>query len=421
MSQSVSFASYRAALSTPAARLPVLAALLGRLPVAMVGLALMLYVRQSTGSFASAGLVSAGALTGAAIGSVLQGRLVDRFGPTRPLLTAAALLTLFTTLGVTAVESGAPVWLLMTIALALGVSQPSVSSSSRSLWSRLLPPGPARQAAYSYEAISMEVFFILGPAIAGLLMALPWPGTGVVIGAGSMVIGAVGFALTPAVRAWRERTEPRAGQGLLAVLTPAMRTVALAAFGFGVTIGFVEIAVPAAATMAGYPSSVGGLLLSLWSVSSVVAGLLYGLRPVPRPMYLRLPVLLAAFSLLLLLLVWQTSLAGLAIALLVVGTLITPQATAHSIAVDEVAPAGSSTEAFGWVITSVTLGLAAGQSVSGQLIELSGPPLAFAAATVAGLLIAGGVWLRRRTVRDALPAVSPADCAVPAEVVATAR
>ncbi|MCO1582192.1 MFS transporter [Crossiella sp. SN42] len=416
MSQSVSFASYRAALSTPAARLPVLAALLGRLPVAMVGLALMLYVRQATGSFAAAGLVSASALTGAAIGSVVQGRLVDRFGPTRPLLIAAALLALFTTMGVTAVEAGAPVWLLMPIALALGVSQPSVSSSSRSLWSRLLPPGPARQAAYSYEAISMEVFFILGPAIAGLLMALPWAGTGVVIGAGSMVIGAVGFALTPAVRAWRRNTEPRGGTGLFGVLNPGMRTVALAAFGFGVTIGFVEIAVPAAVTAAGHPSSVGGMLLSLWSVSSVVAGVLYGLRPVPRPMYLRLPVLLGAFSLLILLLVWQTSLAGLAIALLVVGTLITPQATAHSLAVDEVAPAGSSTEAFGWVITSVTLGLAAGQSVSGQLIELSGPPLAFAAATVAGLLLAGGVWLRRRTVRDALPSVSAADCAVPAEV-----
>ncbi|MBP2475280.1 MFS family permease [Crossiella equi] len=423
MSQSVSLASYRAALSTPAARLPVLAALLGRLPVAMVGLALMLYVQLTTGSFGAAGAVSAGALTGVAIGSVVQGRLVDRLGPTRVLLTAAALFSVFVALGITAVESGAPVWLMALIALALGTTQPSVSSSSRSLWARLVPPGPTRQAAYSYEAISMEVFFILGPGLAGLLTAaMPWAGTGVLVGSVSMVVGAVGFALTPAVRAWREPAEPQAVRpSMFGVLTPAMRTVALAAFGFGITIGFVEVAVPAAATQAGH-QSIGGLLLSLWSISSVAAGVLYGMRPFPRPMYLRLPALIAGFSGLILILAFQSTLIGLAIGLLVVGTLITPQATAHSIAVEEVAPAGSSTEAFGWVITAVTLGLAAGQGASGQLIELSGPWLAFVASTVAGLLIATVVWFRRHTVRDALPAVSPADCAVEtADLTAAAR
>ena len=44
-----------------------------------------------TGSFATAGLVSAGVLAGDSLGAVVQGRVMDRLGPTRPLLMAAVL------------------------------------------------------------------------------------------------------------------------------------------------------------------------------------------------------------------------------------------------------------------------------------------------------------------------------------------
>ena len=68
MSHSAGLSDYRAALTTPGARGPVLAALIGRLPIAMVGLSLLLYVQRSTGSFAIAGLVSAATLVAVAIG-----------------------------------------------------------------------------------------------------------------------------------------------------------------------------------------------------------------------------------------------------------------------------------------------------------------------------------------------------------------
>jgi MFS family permease len=60
-------------------------------------------------------------------------------------------------------------------------------------------------------------------------------------------------------------------------------------------------------------------------------------------------------------------------------------------------------EAFGWVITSVTVGLAIGQGLSGQLIEHFGTRPAFIASGVAGLLIAAAVWLLRGTVRRGVP------------------
>ncbi|MFD1151324.1 MFS transporter [Saccharothrix hoggarensis] len=400
MSHSARLSDYRTALTTPGMRGPVVASLLARLPIAMVGLSLLLYVQRETGSFAAAGLVSASSLVGVAFGSIVQGRLMDRHGPTRPLLVAVALFAVFVTLAIGAVEAGFTLAVLVPVAFAVGMTEPMVGSASRALWSQVLPPGAARHAGYAYEAISMEVFFILGPGLAGLLVTAPWAGTGVVIGAASMAVGALWFALNPTVRGVRPTPARRNLLGALA--SPGMRTVALAALGFGVTIGFIEVAVPAAAAQAGHVG-VGGLLLSLWSVSSVLFGVLYSTRPFPRPMHLRLPVLLGGFALLSLLLAVPTGLIGLGLALLVVGTLITPQATSHSAAIEQVAPEGTATEAFGWVVTAVTVGLAIGQSASGQLVESHGTGAAFVAAAGSGLLIAVLVWVFRGTVAAGVP------------------
>lgn len=372
--------------------------LLARMPIAMVGLSLLLYVQSETGSFAIAGVVSAGSLIGVAVGAVAQGRIMDRRGPTRPLLYASGLFVLATTAVIIAIETGQPDATLVALGALIGLTEPMVGSASRALWTYLVPPGPIRHAAFAYEAISLEVFFILGPALAGIMVAAPWAGTGLVFSAVCMVTGAVGFALTSAAR--NVSPVERTGQPLLGALaSPGMRTVALAALGFGVTVGFVEVAVPAAATNAGH-APMGGVMLAMWSLTSVIFGLFYAARPWPKPMNLRLPVLLGLFALLVAPLSIPSSLLGLALLSLVAGMWITPQSTTHSTAIEVVAPEGTATEAFGWVITSVTLGLATGQSISGYLVEHVGVWSSFLAASGAGLLIAALVWLRRHTIVD---------------------
>ncbi len=396
VSHSAGLADFRAALTTPGARTPVLTSLLARMPIAMVGLSLLLYVQRETGSFAVAGFVSAGSLIGVAIGAVGQGRIMDRRGTTRPLLIASGLFVVAVTIAITAVETGQPAPVLVALGWLIGLTEPMVGSASRALWTHLLPPGPVRHAAFAYEAISLEVFFILGPALAGILVAAPWAGTGFVLSTVCMVVGAVGFALTKVVRS--VTPSPNTGGKLLgAMATPGMRTVALAALGFGMTVGFVEVAVPAAATNAGH-APMGGVMLAAWSLTSVVFGVFYASRPWPRSMGRRLPFLLGAFALLIAPLAIPSSLLGLLLLSLVAGMWITPQATTHSTAIEMAAPPGTTTEAFGWIVTSVTLGLAAGQSASGYLVEHVGVWSSFLAASGAGVLIAVLVWLRRHTV-----------------------
>ena len=399
VSSSASLADYRAALTAPGAALPVLASAVGRLPIAMLPLATLLYIQDVSGSFAAAGLVSAGTMIGVAAGSVTQGRVMDRLGPTRPLLLVTALFVVAVTALVAAVETAQPLPVLVLLAAFSGLVHPALEGASRSLWTMLVPPGRVRSAALSYEAISLEVFFILGPAIAAFLVAAPWPGLGLVVAAAAMAIGATGFALSRPAR----RTPPGEGRGggtlLGALARPAMRTVALASLGFGLVVGSVEVGVPAVTAAAG-SATLGGVLLSAWSVTSVLAGVLYGMRPWPRPLHLRIPVLLGGFGVLVaaMALTGPTgSLPVLLVTMLVAGALITPLVTAHSLAVDIAAPPGTATEAFGWVITAATLGIAAGQSTAGVVVEAFGPPTAFLAGGAAGVVLAVVLWMRRAT------------------------
>lgn len=386
-------------MTSPGAKIPVLASALARLPVAMISLATLLYVQRMTGSFAVAGLVSAGLLAGSSLGMVAQGRLMDRVGPTRPLLVAAAVFSVATAGLITAVQTDGPLVLLVAVALLSGLVQPGTPAASRALWGRLVPAGPLRDAAYSYEAISLEVFFILGPALAAFLVATPWPGTGLVVAVIAMVVGTVGFALSCPVRTQKAAPE-ELPLGLLGALArKGMRTVALAALGCSLVVGSVEVGVPAVATAAG-SQALGGVLLSAWSVTSVLAGIVYSMRPWPRPLHLRVPVLLAVFAVLVSAMALTgplDSLLVLVVVMLAAGALITPQLTANSLAVQVVAPVGTATEGFGWVVTASLLGLAAGQSLAGGAVEVLGPPGAFLAGGITGALVAGVLWLRRAT------------------------
>jgi predicted MFS family arabinose efflux permease len=113
---------------------------------------------------------------------------------------------------------------------------------------------------------------------------------------------------------------------------------------------------------------------------------------------LRLPALLGVFGALVAAMgATGGSLVALTIVMLVAGSVITPQMTAQSLALEIASPPGRAAEAFGWVVTAITLGVAAGQTVAGWAVESAGVQAAFVASGVAGVAVAGAMWLRRHT------------------------
>src|SRR3954469_22566167 len=76
--------------STPAARRLFAISVVARLPLAMLGIGLLVHAQQLTGSLVAAGSATGAYALGLAAGGPLLGRLADRRGQTGVLLASAA-------------------------------------------------------------------------------------------------------------------------------------------------------------------------------------------------------------------------------------------------------------------------------------------------------------------------------------------
>src|SRR5215212_1093375 len=82
---------YLAILRVRAARNPFLSSVVGRLPISMAPLAVVLLVQQVRGSYSIAGVVTGAYALGSTVGTPVLGRLVDRLGQPRVIGAAGAL------------------------------------------------------------------------------------------------------------------------------------------------------------------------------------------------------------------------------------------------------------------------------------------------------------------------------------------
>jgi MFS family permease len=368
--------------------------LLGRFGFAMTNVGLLLFVEARTGSYGIAGAVSAASLVGTAVGMVGQGRLVDRYGPTRPLLVLCALYVGLGAVSIAGVAANLPPLVLAALVLAACVVLPAVSVASRTMWPHLIPSGELRNAAYAYEAISFELCWLLGPAAAALLATLIWPGAGLLAAVVLAAVGATGFALTAAVRSKRGGVMAAAGVTKQGFDRGGFTTLLLAASGFGLAIGSAVVGVIAGTDAYGVPQ-VTGVLLAVWSASSIAGGLLYQRWPWAGVRAARLPLLMGAFGLTLVVPAVVDGVAALAVMIMLGGLTLVPQITAHNTMLDGLVPAARLTEAYGLVATTIAVANAVGQAVAGVLVDRYDHQASLLAGCACTLALAAGVWANR--------------------------
>ncbi len=104
--------------------------------------------------------------------------------------------------------------------------------------------------------LQLEIFFITGPLIVVGIAAAASPQAAFLSGAAMLAGGAIAFAATPASRRWR----PTRGDGPAppsALVAPGMRTLVAAFVLGGVSLGALEIAIPAFAEEEGLAGRFG--------------------------------------------------------------------------------------------------------------------------------------------------------------------
>jgi MFS family permease len=379
--------------------------LLGRLPIGISGLAILLYVREVTGSFASAGVATGALALGSAAGAPLQGRLVDRRGVEMLISLAfmhASGLLLVWVLGAADLPGG----VLAASAFLTGATLPPLSSVLRGRWPSLLEDAPELvKTAYALDSVLIQVVFVVGPLLTTAIVAVSGPEYGLVVSAACVFVGT--SLLVAGLRGKPEpaRADPGArALGLGALAAPGLRTLVLASLPLGFCFGTIQVVLPAFSDAEG-SRELSGVLIAIWSAASAGAGLLYGARP---PRSAALEVVHVRFAMLLPLGCAALLVAGspLAMALLVplAGAPIAPLVASRNELVERVAPRGTATEAFTWPLTSLVAGVSLGAAIAGSLTEShswTAGVLAAVAVATAGALV---VLARRHTLTAPLPA-----------------
>lgn len=382
--------TYVALLRAPHALPPVTAAFLGRLPIGMMPLALVLFGYEASGSYATAGQITAAYTLCSAVFAPVQGRLVDRVGQTWPLV-ASGVVHSVTLLGLLlAAAVGASGAVLTAVAGLSGLSYPPVSACMRALWSDLLDGEDQRQTAYAFESVVIEVSFFVGPLLVGVLAALGSSSGAVLVAAALAGGGALGMAASGLSRRWRgERVEGMERNIFGPLVTRGMRTVLIVSIPVGASFGMIDVAIPAFAEAEGAPEA-AGLLIAAIATGSIPGGLWYGARRFSLPLSRQWAPLLALTAVGLATLQLPATIPQMAVLLTLMGFSIAPGITCALLLVDRVAPAGTLTEAFTWWNTALVGGLACGNFVAGIVTERAGVDAALltscGAASVAALL-----------------------------------
>ena len=182
---------YLAILRVRAARNPFLASVVGRLPISMVPLAVVLLVQQVRGSYSVAGVVTGAYALGATLGTPVLGRLVDRLGQPPVIAAAGTLSALFLVALALTAAGGAGDPLLLALAVGAGLSAPPLAATMRGAWRTALPGEPERLAAYALDAVSVEFVFVVGPLLVGLMLTTTPPAAPLLVTAGLLAVGSL--------------------------------------------------------------------------------------------------------------------------------------------------------------------------------------------------------------------------------------
>jgi MFS family permease len=376
----------------------LLASLCGRFAFNALGLGFVLFATDRTGSIAvTGGLIAAFAIATAF--APARGRLVDRHGPGALAALAAAcsacvgLLVVFGT-------ADAPPWVFVCLAGAAGLFAPPLGPYARSVWSGLPARGELQQRVHALDAAGEEAALIVSPLLVAVFILVGSPGLALGVCAGALFAGALAAGRTSLARAPAERA------GAAPPIPRSLWLVFLAFVPTAAALGALDIAIPAAATGQGHPAAAGAIEAAM-AVGTVAGSLLAGRWASGSPQRRVLLTQALMGGGLALSTLFATQLLVLGAVLVVPGIALGALFASLYLLVGHLAPSGSGTRTFGWLVTANNGGLALGAAVAGALSDASGPGAGLwlaAGCALAGIVPAVAAVLLSARVPPARPA-----------------
>lgn len=375
------FNAYRSLFSAPGTTGFVLAGLLARLPLSMVGIGLITMLSQQRGAYTLAGAVAACFALSIAVLAPQISAMVDRHGQRKvlPIAAATSASAMFALLACAHWQG--PDWLLLLLAALVG-SLPSMPAMVRARWTVLYRGTPQLQTAYALEAVLDDVCFIVGPPLSVGLSMLLFPEAGPMVAALLLIVGVSLFVM-------QRRTEPPVlpretkHQQTSLARSPIVRTLALFMLAQGIIVGTIDVASVAFATQQGQPA-MASVVLSFYALGSCVMGLVFGTMRLKAPLSQQIVWVGASVAITAIPLLLVTNVTVLTLAVLLAGITFGPTITVAMGLVEQQVPAERLTEGMTWLLTGLAMGVALGAAAAGWVTDHSGAQASFVVAVVAG-------------------------------------
>ncbi|SEQ33726.1 Predicted arabinose efflux permease, MFS family [Lentzea xinjiangensis] len=385
-------APFKHVLMLPGVRPLALLMFFARMPPAATGVVLTLHVAVTLDrGYAAAGLVGAAGTIGMGLGAPLMGRLIDERG-LRSML--ALSVTASAAFWLTAPLLG--YWALLVCSFGVGLLGVPMMSIGRQVITALVPQS-RRRVAMSVDSISVELSFMVGPAL-GVFAATKFSTNAALlsIGGSILVAGVLLYWANPPMVHEDEVVggpKPRIFEWLRGRIVGVLVVCA----GATVCLAGMEVSAIASLEHIGKQSWLGVVFFAMCA-ASIVGGLVYGgVKRAPSVLVLlvlmallEIPVGLGDGNVLLLCLL-----------LVPMNLMCAPLIAASGEHISRLAPSTARGLALGLQGSAFTVGNAIGAPIAGAAIDRAGAPAGFVVAGAAGLVVAGiAGGLARKPVAD---------------------
>jgi MFS family permease len=376
---------------------------LARTAGTMFNVGVVLLIVQRTGSLSLAGFTAAAGSLPAGVTGPFLGAWLDIARSRRALIAIDQLATVVSLTGLLVLTGHGPDWTIPLLGLLYGVTRPLSSGAFRSVLPEIVGSGLLPRAS-TMEATSVNLAYIVGPALAGLIAGAASPAVAV---EAELALTVITIALIVSDRTFELRPQAHAGgirrsvtDGFNALATIVPLRAATASALFGVTAwGSLSVGFPAYAIHLHAGAHASGYLWAAVSVGSVASAFAFA-RPA-----LRIPtIVLTAGSPLamgLSALLWPLA-SGLPAALALVtltGLFEGPALGAFFTVEQRYAPAHLRAQVFSTIGSLTLVGMACGSAVAGPVHAALGTHATLLIFTVFELAAAGAMLTARKSLR----------------------
>ncbi|MDF3292412.1 MFS transporter [Streptomyces sp. RB6PN23] len=362
--------------------------------------AILLLVADQGGSLATGGALCALYGLASAVGQPVLGRMVDRRGQTL-VTSAAVVITTACLLLLPYAHTGTQPALAAGLVVLAGLSTPPLEANLRALWGSVLPDPGRQRAALALDTGAQGLIYVAGPPLVAALSTLWNPHAAMTTTAALGLLGAAIVLSAAPSRAWQPAAS-RAGGFFGPLHHSGLRLLFLAVSGTGFALGAMNVQAVALADRHSM-ALLSGLIPAALSVGSLVGGFLHGRRTWPGTLASQLLTAAALFAAAWVPLTADPEPLAATVLTALPGLFLTALITSSFLTVEALAPAGTTTEAYAWLIASVGIGQSAGTALAGLFAAQPAIGAALpAAGAVLTLLVLVGARRRLSTPSSAV-------------------